>query len=213
MNRMWTFLGGIGMGVGVMYLLDPDGGARRRSVMRDKAVRFYHDTQDYVGKAGRDLGNRLRGVAAHTTGVLRSPPTDAVLEERVRAKLGRWVSHPRAIEVWVDGGHVALHGPVLENEVDDLLRVVRRVSGVRSVENCLESHRSEEDVPALQGGTPPPGEPAEWEQRNWSPGIQVLAGIAGLAGVTALALFIQRQRAHHDVSAFEEAEPVAVHAF
>jgi hypothetical protein len=37
-QSLWT-LGGLGLGVGLMYLLDPDQGHRRRATMREKIAR------------------------------------------------------------------------------------------------------------------------------------------------------------------------------
>lgn len=46
---------------------------------------------------------------------------DAVVEERVRARLGRLVSHPSAVEVTVIQGEATLLGAVLEDELEGLL--------------------------------------------------------------------------------------------
>jgi hypothetical protein len=183
MRRMMTFLGGIGLGVGAMYVLDPDRGGRRRALIRDQAVRLYHDGRDFLGKAGRDLGNRAKGALAETKGIVTSHAPDDVLSERVRSKIGRHVSHPRAIEVSAQGGAVTLSGPILEEESQGLLRAVSAVRGVSAVHSRLEPHRRDENIPALQGGAPPPGEPAEWAQANWTPGLRLLAGIASAAAV------------------------------
>ncbi|HKD37381.1 MAG TPA: BON domain-containing protein, partial [Pirellulales bacterium] len=59
---------------------------------------------------------------------------------------------PRAIDVDVADGLVALAGPVLTNEMDDLIAAVASVRGVRRVENHLEPHPDAADISGLQGG-------------------------------------------------------------
>jgi len=105
--------------------------------------------------------------------------TDEVLVERVRARLGHVVSHPRSIEVTANQGRVTLRGPVLAREVDDLLRAVASVRGVSGVENRLEVHPQPGDVPGLQGKGRRPEPPLELLQRNWSPATRLLAGTTG----------------------------------
>ncbi|HEX2220592.1 MAG TPA: SRPBCC family protein [Gemmatimonadales bacterium] len=166
-------------GAGLMYLLDPDRGARRRALVRDQAVRARHRLAEGAEATGRDLRNRAQGTAAQLRGRFR-PETggDEVLHERVRSALGRAVSHPGAIEVQASQGRVTLKGQVLAHEVDELLRVVRSVRGVSDVSNELEVHASPEGVPALQGGREREARP-ELTQENWAPATRVLAGAVG----------------------------------
>ena len=63
-GRFAALLGGIGLGAAVMYVLDPEGGRRRRALARDKAVSFANKTSRVVGARSRDLANRAKGVAA-----------------------------------------------------------------------------------------------------------------------------------------------------
>ena len=73
-------------GAGLMYLLDPDGGRRRRARVRDRLVRVAHRTGDAVDATSRDVGNRARGVVADLRSRLASAEvSDGVLHERVRA--------------------------------------------------------------------------------------------------------------------------------
>jgi hypothetical protein len=157
-----AFLMGFGLGLGVMYILDPDRGRRRRALIRDKVTHSAHAGADAVSATGRDLAQRAAGVAARVRGSLTHEDVeDAVLVERVRAQLGRLVSHPRAIAVSADEGCVTLSGPVLQEEVKRLCRGVGRVRGVREVVNALDEHDTAGNVPALQGGaasSPPPPE-------------------------------------------------------
>jgi hypothetical protein len=148
-----ALLGGLGLGALLMYVLDPERGARRRALARDKAVRLYNRTSDRVGARSRDLRNRTKGAAAKTRSLLQSDDivSDDVLAERVRSRIGRSVSHPGALDVSARGGRIRLAGPVLEREVEDLIDTVRSTPGVAEVEDLLEVHEHADAVPALQG--------------------------------------------------------------
>jgi uncharacterized membrane protein len=185
MQKGWTWTGSLLAGAGLMYLFDPVGGKRRRSLMRDQAFRAADAAGDAVGTTSRDVRNRARGVAAETISRLRGEEVpDEVLVERVRSRIGRAVSHPAAIEVSARGGTVTLSGPVLEREQDALLSCASSVRGVRAVENRLEAHKEAGDVPALQGGAGRPTHRFELLQRNWSPAWRLLVGSGG-AGLLA----------------------------
>jgi uncharacterized membrane protein len=97
----------------------------------------------------------------------------------VRSKIGRIVSHPRAIEVAVHDGRVTLSRPVLAREVDHLLEQVTTVRGVTGVENRLEIHPQAGAVAGLQGGRGRPGERSALAQASWSPTTRLLAGAVG----------------------------------
>ena len=182
MNRLCNLLTGASLGAGVMYFLDPVVGNRRRSLIRDQLTHALNKGANAADATWRDMRNRSYGLMAE----LRSCVTqsgrdvdDSLLVQRVRSNLGRHVSHPSTIEVTARDGHVRVSGPILEHEVDGLLSAVELVRGVRDVENRLEVHTSAENISALQGGRPRPGEPSEWMQENWSPTARLLAGAAG----------------------------------
>src|SRR5262249_31799674 len=141
MNKGVTLAIGLAVGARLMYLLDPDRGRRRRARLRDKIKHRAHKAGDALEVAAADLAHRATGRAAETRARFRREDvSDPVLVGRVRAKLGRVVSHPRAIAVAADQGRVTLSGPILAGEVDDLLSAVAAVRGVREVENRLEMH-------------------------------------------------------------------------
>jgi hypothetical protein len=99
-----------------------------------------------------DLTHRAEGLLARARGAFhRGPVDDDVLVERVRAKLGRLVSHPHAIETHATDGCVRLRGPILQSEVPRLVRGVARVPGVREVLNALDVHASADNIHALHG--------------------------------------------------------------
>ena len=175
-----AILAGLGLGAGAMYLLDPERGRRRRARMRDRVAHSANLTADAAGATGRDLAHRATGVAARLRrSIRRGRVDDRILVERVRARIGRVVSHPHAIRVDADSGVVTLRGPVLQAEVPALLRAVEHVRGVREVVNALEAHQRADNVPALQGGGTPPGEHPDILQRHWAPTTRLLVGAAG----------------------------------
>ncbi|HEV8577796.1 MAG TPA: BON domain-containing protein [Thermoanaerobaculia bacterium] len=155
-KRQWLLAGsaslGAGLGAGLMYLLDPQGGGRRRALARDKAVHLLKKGGETARKTSRDLGNRTKGRLAEARSSLRRVAVDDdILRDRVRSKIGRLVSHPSAIEVAAQDGCVVLSGPVLASEVDPLLSAVNSVKGVCGVENRLDVHEQPGNISALQG--------------------------------------------------------------
>lgn len=179
-NR-WLMLAGIGtLSAGLMYYFDPERGRRRRSLLGDKAVHTGHELQSQMGKTGRDLRNRTKGAAAGLRSLFRFRKTeDDVLIERVRSHIGRAVSHPRSVEVAAQQGRITLSGPVLANEVEQLIRHVHSVHGVREVENRLDVYDEPGKIPGLQGPGTPRAESAVFRQSQWSPAVRAAAGLTG----------------------------------
>jgi uncharacterized membrane protein len=178
MNRV---LWGGALGALAMYFLDPHSGRRRRARTRDRLVH----TGKALNQAGRvtvrDTAQRARGVVASTKRLFQrsGEVADDALEGRVRAALGRVVSHSHAIEVYAQKGHISLAGPVLAHEARSLVHCVRNVRGVRSVSDHLTLHATAEGISSLQGGLPRSGPRFELLQRNWSPAARLAAGCLG----------------------------------
>jgi uncharacterized membrane protein len=180
MERQGKLLGGIILGAGAMYLLDPDRGTRRRSLLRDQIAHAGHKVGDGLAATARDTRNRAAGAAAELRSRFQHDQADdEVLHERVRSAIGRVVSHPSAITVTVFDGQVTLRGHVLAAEVDELIDRVKRVRGVRDVRNELEVHRTANAVPALQGAGRPREQRPELLQENWAPATRVIMGTIG----------------------------------
>lgn len=143
--------GGIALGAGLMYMLDPVVGRRRRALLRDQAYSATHRTQDRLRKSAEYTRDRARGVYAETRGRFRhDEASDDVVRDRVRAAIGRAVSHAGALSVDVSEGVVTLRGPVLATEVDNLLKVAASVRGVEEVNDQLDVHESPSNIPGLQ---------------------------------------------------------------
>ena len=183
---MWenraSVLTGLGLGAGLMYFLDPSRGARRRALMRDRVTHASRLAGDAAGATGRDMAHRAAGTAARIRGSMASGPVDdRVLRERIRSQIGRVVSHPRAIEVQVSNGVVTLRGPILMEEVSELLTAVEDVRGVQDVVNSLDEYPQPGNVPALQGGRTRRQARSEMAQQQWSPGTRMMVCTAGTA--------------------------------
>lgn len=171
---------GLALGLTLMYVFDPDRGRRRRAMFRDRVVGTWHDLADEMEEVVRDGRNRLRGAVAETGARFRREEvSEPQLAERVRAKLGRYSSHPSSIEVMVQGNQVTLSGPVLAHEMKSLLTGIASVRGVGEVVNRLEPHKTREEIPGLQGGATRTGDRPDVLQTNWAPATRFAAGLAG----------------------------------
>ena len=152
MNRHVSLLTGFAVGLAFMYVVDASEGQRRRALMRDKVRRAFRRTGEGVDTTIRDLSHRIGGgINEIYQSVLPDETSDAQVAERVRATLGRVVSHPHAIRVTADDGSVCLSGPILAHEVQPLLRAAASVRGVAAIDNQLEVHEQAGNIPALQG--------------------------------------------------------------
>ena len=182
MNPWVTLLGGAGLGVGAMYYLDPSLGAQRRAHARDQVRRVPRALQDSAAVTARDLKNRTAGFISEARGRLTEGAVqDDVLSGRVRSKLGFLVRHPSSLQVDAHEGLVTLRGSVLADEIEQLVRGMHAVRGVKEVDNQLEVHDNPGSVPALQSEKrKPEGQRLDIMQRHWSPATRFLVGTAGL---------------------------------
>ena len=174
------------------YLLDPDRGRRRRALVRDKVHSAMTDSTDLLDRAARDISFRAQGLRAMALRPFKrnEVPDDLALIERVRARMGRVVSHPHAVQVGARSGRVVLSGPILASEAQALRAAVHSVEGVSEVEDHLVIHERPDSIPSLQGGVPRPGMRPELLQENWSPSLR----LAAMVGGGLLALYGMRQR-------------------
>lgn len=183
---------GAGIGAGLMFLLDPARGNRRRVLIRDKMAHVARKTRDAAGATRRDVGNRLRGMTQELRERFSSGPADdRVVCERVRAELGRVASHPRAIHVSVANGTVTLTGDVLAAEAPRIMRAVQRVRGVSDVHSAMVVHEKANGLPWLQGESPRPRQWRTWLPSSWSP-----TAMLACAGSTLATLVVFARRNH-----------------
>jgi hypothetical protein len=174
MSRLTSMLTNMGLGALAMYFLDPQGGNRRQALLRDQAIGFANRKQAALDVMVTDFRNRANGLM-HEVQAMREQedPDDQTLSERVRAAMGRHVSHPSAIDVSSENGRVTLRGPILSDEVQGLVNAVSGVRGVQGVNNELEVHESPEGIPSLQGASYRP------VSGRMTPAACLMAGIGG----------------------------------
>jgi hypothetical protein len=68
------FLGGLSLGVGLMYLLDPEKGAERRDLVRGYMRDYGQQTGDFFDDTTRTLGRQAQAVLAKTRVPSRRQP-------------------------------------------------------------------------------------------------------------------------------------------
>ncbi len=146
MNRQnWTLLSGIGLGAGLMYLLDPAGGRQRRTLVRDKGTQAWSAGSGAVRKTSKHVGNRAKGLAAGVSSRLHQEDVpDEVIVARVRSKMGHYVAQPSLIGVVAEDGRVTLTGRVQASEAGPLLGAVQAVRGVKEIDDRLEVEEGQE---------------------------------------------------------------------
>lgn len=191
-KQKWSLMGsagvGAGLGAGLMYLLDPQGGRRRRALARDKTVSALKTGGNTALKTGKNLGNRTKGLVHEAGSLLHrgGEVDDHVLCDRVRSKIGRIASHPSNIEVTSLDGRVKLLGSVPVSEADQLLATVAKVKGVKDVDCQLQFLENDD---ALHQGN---GSSRSRLARAWKPATLILAGTGGAA--LAIAGFKRRDK-------------------
>ena len=145
--RLITALGslalGAGLGLGLMFLLDPQLGRGRRARLGERLRRGTGAGGRAIAGAG-SVAQGSRELAAALRARLGGSPG---LEERVRAHIEQVASAPDAIEVEAEGGVVRLSGWVPLDEIDDVVAEVAAVAGVREIENLLQVELPPPHVP------------------------------------------------------------------
>ncbi len=185
-GKDWTImLAGAALGAAAMYLSDPRLGRRRRAQLFDRLQSMRTGAVGAGDAMLHDAGNRLGGLRAKLLDAWQGEPaqaTEDVLSARVRARLGRLVSHPHAIKVTAVGSRLILSGTILADERQYLLEQARKTPGVSEVEDFLTVYATSRGVPALQGHR------RARPRRDWLSLLQGLGGASsGILGAWRLA--------------------------
>jgi len=147
-DPLLSFLAGTAIGAGLMFLLDPDRGRRRRALARDRILSAGRHAGKDVGAKTRHLRNRALGVVAQARSRMHAhAEDDDAIAERVRTEMSGVVTRPGAVVVQVEDGVVTLSGELPAPEREDLIAAARGVRGVRDLEDRLVTTGSGADRP------------------------------------------------------------------
>src|SRR5262245_61419042 len=90
--KLTSFPGGVVLGAGLMYYLDPIRGRKRRARINDAVLHAQRHERNLLSKASRDAKQRAHGLVERAKHRPSPDAPDPVVESRVRACLGRAVS-------------------------------------------------------------------------------------------------------------------------
>lgn len=129
------------LGAALTYFFDPQNGALRRNMARDRFLAFFRGGGRKAARAGRGLAAEAYGVKQKATHLREEPKTfdDQTLKAKIESEVFRPADAPKGdVNVNVERGVVYLRGQVERPDViEDLERRVRSVQGVDEVENLL----------------------------------------------------------------------------
>jgi hypothetical protein len=134
---------GSAAGAGAMYLLDPIRGRRRRQAVRQRTAGAIRDIERSGSRRIRFRAAVVRGRWKGLAHRLRPTPPpeldDAELAHKVQSIVFRDRNVPKGrISINAEDGCVVLRGQVDQPElIAELEQSVRRIAGVRDVENLL----------------------------------------------------------------------------
>lgn len=126
-------------GAAIMYYLDPQGGRRRRALVRDKGLAAGHQAQRLVRGKATHAADLTRGALARARSMSRSmfsgePVADDVLHDRIRARLGHLVEYPGQLNIDVRAGYVVVRGQASIEEIEDIHAELEAMAGVTGVD-------------------------------------------------------------------------------
>jgi osmotically-inducible protein OsmY len=138
-----SFLLGATVGAALAYLFDPERGRRRRHVAQDRVVSGSRRSVRSLVRTIRVTAAQTRGHAQGLAHRLHPGPSeeldDATLAHKVESVIYRDPKVPKGkISINAEQRCVFLRGEVVSAElIADLEKAVRKIPGVRDVENLL----------------------------------------------------------------------------
>jgi osmotically-inducible protein OsmY len=138
------------VGAALMYFFDPADGKRRRHVAVDRTKAFFRSRARRGAGSVGSQAHALKQKATHLREEDKATPNDATLKAKVESEIFRSPDVPKGqIDVNAENGVVYLRGETDRPElVEELEKQVRKIPGVRSVENLL--HLPGEPAPSKQ---------------------------------------------------------------
>jgi osmotically-inducible protein OsmY len=138
-----SFTLGAAAGAAAVWFLDPQSGARRRSVASDKAGKYARKTKAEATRKADYAAGVAKGATYQATGGGREDAAerlnDPALARKVESEIFRDADAPKGdVDVNVENGVVYLRGKVEDPQTAQrLAEAARKVDGVRGVESLL----------------------------------------------------------------------------
>jgi hypothetical protein len=161
-------MGLIGGGAALMYLLNGEKGAERRTMLSDKTASWLRRAEDSIDALGTQVGDRIHAAMsdararAHEEGQDMKSAAECI-GEKIKDRLGRIVDNVDDLKYDLSpSGRVSLSGPMCRRDVDRVHAVLSAIPGVTEIEDRLTLH-----------------DPAPGEVRPWSQSTRVMAGAGG----------------------------------
>ena len=137
---------GAAAGFAAAWFLDPNDGARRRNVARDKALKYARQGKDEAVRRADYAAGQVKGAAVQKAPVggrtdAAERLNDPALQAKVESEIFREPDAPKdRVSVNVENGVVYLRGELEDREGIERLRdAASKVEGVRSVESLLHT--------------------------------------------------------------------------
>jgi hyperosmotically inducible periplasmic protein len=138
---MKRFLTAIVAGGALAYFLDPNTGARRRNIARDKLLSTFRRTGRLTEGKARFAGGTAFGIAKEVVPHRHdnTSPDDNTLKDRVESELGRDPKFDHApINFNVEDGVVVVRGELsTQGDIDALVKRIKGIRDVKGVESYL----------------------------------------------------------------------------
>lgn len=137
-----TAVGCCAMGIGLMYLMDPERGRARRAWLSNTVGDFVKSTGQTFYRTGKDLSNRFTGAGSSAGAPIQPvrPMQSEQLLDNVRAEIARVAPANHQIGVMADvNGTVTLTGTIRPEDADAVIAAVEDVPGVILVINRLKT--------------------------------------------------------------------------
>ena len=134
-------LGGV-IGAVLSYVFDPNRGHSRRALLRDRSAHALRQIKRRSGRGARGVSAGAYGLSQkvrHRKEEAKPQPNDATLAHKVETEIFRAADVPKGkINVNAENGVVYLRGEADRPElIEDLEKQVRKIPGVKGVENLL----------------------------------------------------------------------------
>jgi CBS domain-containing protein len=120
--------------------------------------------------------------APHTGGA----SGDRKIESAIRSKVSQIVSYPNTLQLKASNGNVTLSGPVLADEVRELIDCITSMDGVKSLESRLDVYDYPGEHPSLKGR----------RTGRQSSGVSTLPLLAGVAAGGLLLYGVRSKLGH-----------------